>query len=106
MRNRLNGNTWRDVCLAPEQFSCFNVNDPNYAAIQRAATNLQTALPPPDLAQAQWIADGIISGAAKDNTRGSTHYLTTALLDSKPPSWAKGVPVNLVIGHHSFLTVA
>jgi hypothetical protein len=42
--------------------------------------NLMTALPTPELAQALWIADGVMSGAVKDNSHGATHYLTTALL--------------------------
>lgn len=97
---------WRDVCLAPEQFSCFNVNDPNAGPIARAAVSLMTTLPTPELAQALWIADGVIAGAVKDNTRGATHYLVTALLHTKPPSWAKDQPVLVVLGDHSFLHVA
>lgn len=97
---------WRDICLAPEQFSCFNEDDPNAGPIARAAANLMTAVPTPELAQALWIADGVMSGAAKDNTLGATHYLTTGLLNAKPPSWAKNQPVLAVIGAHSFLNVA
>ncbi len=97
---------WRDVCLAPEQFSCFNADDPNAGPIARAVVNLMTATPTPELAQALWIADGVMSGAAKDNTQGATHYLVTSLLNTKPPSWAQGQPVLAVIGAHSFLNVA
>lgn len=107
VRNRLrSGELWRDVCLAPEQFSCFNDGDPNAGPIQRAAAMLQTATPTPDLAQALWIADGTMAHAVKDNTFGATHYLTSALLASAPPSWAVGQPVLVVIGHQSFLRVA
>lgn len=97
---------WRDVCLAPEQFSCFNEDDPNRGPIDRAAVNLMTALPTPELAQALWIAEGVMSGAAKDVTAGANHYLTTALLHAKPPSWAKNQPVLVTIGAHAFLNVA
>lgn len=97
---------WRDVCLAPSQFSCFNADDPNAGPIARAAVNLMTSLPTPELHQALWVADGAMSGAAKDTSNGSTHYLTTALLKSAPPMWAKGHTVLAVIGAHSFLNVA
>jgi len=93
VRNRLKRavNTtprWRDVCLAPAQFSCFDANDPNAAAIQNAAALLTTATLTPALEQAQWIADGMIIGACQDNTRGSNHYITKQLYQTNPPSWA------------------
>ena len=102
-RNDLN---WLAVCLADRQFSCFNVDDPNYHLIQRAVGNLTTALPTPELAQAKWIADGVMAGVVKDNTKGATHYLETVLLTTKPPAWAVNQPVLVEIGHHSFLKVA
>ncbi len=111
VRNRLKRaiNTaprWRDVCLAQEQFSCFNDGDPNAGPVARAAVNLMTSVPTPELAQALWISDGVMSGAAKDVTHGATHYLTTALLNAHPPSWAKDQPVLVTIGAHAFLDVA
>lgn len=111
VRNRRLGHAaptpeWRAICLAPEQFSCFNADDPNDGPIARAAAALMTGADTPDLAQALWIADGLIAGHVKDNTRGATHYLVTALLRSHPPTWAAGQPVLAAIGHHSFLKVA
>ncbi len=94
---------YRDVCLAPEQFSCFNPDDPNFVKIQRAADMLMTALPTPELQQSSWIADGVMSGAAMDNTGGSRNYLTAALLESAPPVWAKDRPILARIGAHVFL---
>jgi len=91
---------WRDICLAHEQFSCFNDDDPNAGPIARAAVNLMTSAPTPELAQALWIADGVIAGAAMDVTNGAENYLTTALLNTKPPSWAKGKTVLAVNGQH------
>ena len=29
---------WRDICLAPEQFSCFNEDDPNAGPIANSPT--------------------------------------------------------------------
>jgi N-acetylmuramoyl-L-alanine amidase len=107
VRNRLQAavNTaprWRDVCLAPNQFSCFNPDDPNYGPLQLALAGHPSAR----LAQQFWIADGVMSGMVQDNTHGATHYLTTALLISHPPSWARDQPTRATIGAHSFLKVA
>lgn len=104
VRNRKKAEqSWRDVCLAPEQFSCFNEDSPEAAAMQRAATMLLTKVPPPILAQALWIADGVIAGAVIDVTHGARNYLTTQLLTTKPPKWAKDRPVLARIGNHTFL---
>lgn len=98
--------TWRDVCLKPFQFSCFNEGDVNLPKIQRAATMLTTGALTPELREALWIADGVMSGAARDNTLGATHYLTTELLKRNLPRWAKGEPILVTIGAHSFLRAA
>lgn len=111
VRNRLKQavNTaprWRDVCLAPAQFSCFNPGSPEEAAMGEAAKIAMTSTRTPALSQALWIADGVMSGAALDLVHGADHYLTTSLLQSAPPSWAKDQPVLAVYGAHSFLKVA
>ena len=110
VRNRLKRNVhppaWKDICLAPFQFSCFNATDPNAGPIARAAVTLMTSALTPGLAQAQWIADGVMSGACLDNVHGATHYLTTALLQSHPPVWAVNQPTVATIGAHTFLKVA
>lgn len=98
---------WGAICLAPKQFSCFNPTDPNFAVVQRAASTLLSAFPPPMLHQAEWLADGILSGAALDVTHGATHYLTRALYASPAcPSWAQGKSLTTMIGGHVFLAVA
>ncbi len=110
VRNRLKRaiNTtprWRDICLAPKQFSCFNADDPNRVQILHAAEMLMTNAPTPELREALWIADGVVSGAAMDNTYGSLNYLTARLLESDhPPAWAVGKPILARIGRHVFVT--
>ena len=106
VRNRVarSGQDWRTVCLAPKQFSCFNAADPNAPKIQRAAVVLMTGEPTPALAQAVWIAQGLLQHAVIDNTHGALNYLTTELLQRKPPRWAIGRPVLARIGAHTFLT--
>ncbi len=52
--------------------------------------------------ECQYLAGGILSGVLRDPTRGSCHYLTTALLSSKPPSWVAGRTPAVVIDSHAF----
>lgn len=95
--------TPRAVCLQPLQFSCWNEHDPNRDLL------LATAAAPsigPLVRECRWIAQGLIADAFVDNTHGATHYLTLALLESHPPSWAKGQRVLTTIGHHAFMRVA
>lgn len=111
VRNRLHRTakvpTWQAILLAPKQFSCFNAGDPNRTLLIELAQTLTSVLPPPALRQAQWIADGILSGATLDCTKGATNYLTTTLLRSpQAPTWATGVPVLVILGNHSFMKAA
>jgi len=107
VRNRAlrSGHDWRAVMLAPFQFSCFNADDPNFPKISRARELLLTGTPTPQLAQALWIANGVIDGTVMDNTRGAQNYLTTDLLRSaRAPRWSQHRPILVVLGQHSFLT--
>lgn len=111
VRNRLHRATnaaprWRDVCLAPSQFSCFNAYDPNYVKVLAAAAQMSADRPTADMRQALWIADGVMADSVADNTRAATHYLTSWLFRTTPPTWAKDAPVLTTIGHHVFLRVA
>lgn len=106
VRNRVvrSGHDWRAVCLAPFQFSCFNESDLEYPKVQRAAVVLMTGELTPALRQVVWITDGILSGAAIDNTHGAQNYLTTELLHRAPPRWALDRQILARYGAHSFLT--
>ena len=44
-------------------------------------------------AQADWIAQGIISGAIEDRTGGATHYYAPRAMTpiGRVPPWAKGL---------------
>lgn len=113
IRNRVDcqrpgfGLTVRDVCLKPQQFSCWNESDPNYALLLDMATVFKAgAEPGPVLRQCFWIAAGLAAGEFVDNTHGATHYLVRTLLASAPPNWAAGQKVLAVLGAHAFLRVA
>lgn len=88
------GNTIRSVCLAPYQFSCWNIDDPNYLKLL-SLSNTDVAFQ-----LCSQIADSAMQGALEDNTNDASHYCTTAIAGRV--KWARGqIPV-AVIGAHSF----
>lgn len=95
------GDTWRKVCLAKWQFSCWipQGGEQNYQMLMaRCDAALKGAQPWPG--QASWIASGVISGAVSDRVSGATHYFASWL---KPePKWAVGVKPVAIIGVHRF----
>lgn len=101
--NRANNPGWwgtdiRSVCLAPEQFSCWNGNDPNRSQM--------LALTPesPQFPLALSIADQAIAGTLVDITNSSTYYYAASM--PKPPKWAIGkTPAATIAGQIFFNSV-
>jgi spore germination cell wall hydrolase CwlJ-like protein len=108
VRNRMarRRQTAADVCLAPAQFSCWNAGrDANHRALADLVTTLAAgrSIQDPIVRECQWIADGVLSGACRDITKGADHYLTTALLSStKKPGWVGAMTWVATIGSHAF----
>lgn len=93
--------TWKKVCLAKWQFSCWipQGGEANYQLLMaRCDAALRGTQPWPS--QALWLAQGLISGAVGDRVAGATHYYASWL--KPPPAWAQGVPPVAVIGVHRF----
>ena len=95
--NRVNDGRWGPtlaaVCLAPFQFSCWNVGDPNrklLVALRDDDATLQLAMAA--------LADALEPGAA-DPTHGATHYYADGL---EMPGWTAGLTPTAHIGHHLF----
>jgi N-acetylmuramoyl-L-alanine amidase len=110
IRNRLRrgrwGNSYRVVCLARDQFSCWNDGiDANHQALMvealRVAGGVETLLP--ITRECLWVAQGIVSGDVQDNTERADHYLTRELYIRNPPVWARTMKVAVRIGGHVFL---
>lgn len=107
IRNRLHDGRWgasyERVVLAPYQFSCWNPKGgrENYEFLKQLAGRMQTGDMPDDpvLKECYWIAQGLQSGALRDNVSGATHYFVTA---SPVPRWATAQVPIAVIGAHSF----
>ena len=116
IRNRVNtphrfDKTYAQVCLAPRQFSCWQVIDGavNHQAVLALAAQLQAGtLQPfdPLCRETMFLARGILTGDLVDHTNGAAHYVTTALaMSAQAPAWVRQVPVTdrLVIGSQVFL---
>ena len=93
------------VCLAPDQFSCWDKSDPNYKILIDYAGRLvnDELLQDRYFDQCYFVAEGIIDGKLLDNTQGAKNYVTTDLQKSgKGPVWAD--KFTLVIGSQVFGT--
>lgn len=86
------GNTIKEVCLQPWQFSCWNENDPNCKIIRNVSES--------DLGFCicKRIALRAISGLLEDTTTRATHYHTRNVR----PKWAFGKIPCAEIGSHIF----
>lgn len=115
VRNRVSnprrfGSTYRAVCHAHAQFSCWWAfgGETNFQRVMEMARALVAHQPLPlatqrDVelwAECQFVAEGIIGGQLRDNARGADHYLTAALFRSRPPAWAKGRTPDVRVGSH------
>jgi|SRR3989344_4213166 len=84
-----NGETVRGAILKPLQYSCFNTGDPNRAKLMNPDGHY--------FERCLEVAEGVLNGTHKDNTKGAMHYHTIAI----NPKWAeskkmraKNVPAN------------
>lgn len=111
IRNRVDdgrwGETYKRVCLAAAQFSCWNDDgrSANHAEVLRVAEQLAQSTTLPDnarLKQCAWVAQGVMGQWLLDNTHASTHYLTGELFQRNPPAWARGRLPAAQVGHHVF----
>jgi N-acetylmuramoyl-L-alanine amidase len=103
IRNRVNdgkdkswwGEGYAGVCQRPYQFSCWNVNDPNYPYLAGAKQ-----IPTAEFAKCQLAVQQVTEGIVPDPTGGATHYYSTSM--TKPPKWVSGATQTLRLGHHIF----
>ncbi len=87
------GQTPKDVCLKPYQFSCWNKNDPNLERL------LVPQITDKTYSLCRMIAEEFLSGRGEDVVNGSDHYHTVWLAT---PSWATGKLPIVDIGNHRF----
>ena len=95
--NRVKARSWygdsiRDVCLKPNQFSCWNAGDPNREKVESVTTSDD------DFLECLDVATRVLAGAFPDLTFGSRHYHTPGVT----PKWSRGNPPIIRIGGHLF----
>lgn len=81
IRNRVRAasrrKTYRDVVLAPLQFSCWNPGpDANHQRLMQLAAKLVAGEPVTDplVIESLWLAEGIIQHLVQDRVGGANHY--------------------------------
>jgi hypothetical protein len=106
IRNRTFEDNYKEVCFKPDQFSCWNVNDPNYQVLIELGGKMLDGQIIQDmhLKQCDWIAAGIFANIILDNTRGAKNYLTTKMYHSdSAPRWTRTMIPVATKGNHTFL---
>jgi hypothetical protein len=89
---RMHGGRWhahygdgslRMACKAPDQYSCWNADDPNRPKI--------VAITPdnPVFQQCMWVALGVVHGQLEDRKPNTTHYLNPKIV-KRLPLWVTG----------------
>jgi spore germination cell wall hydrolase CwlJ-like protein len=93
------GEGFREVCMKPWQFSCWNAGDPNRARL------LAVTASDPQYADAMVLAAAAIGGKLRDRTNGATHYFAPKAMEQlglKLPAWAQHQTPTAMIGDHVF----
>ena len=103
VRTKYRGTTYRDVCLAPWQFSCWKKEGgaANHAALVALASALVAGHEPKDAAFAEcnFIAGGIMHDVLRNRIGACRHYYAAGTTE---PAWAKGKTPAYTIGGHLF----
>lgn len=106
--------SYKAICLAPRQFSCWNPGtDRNHLALMALAQLVilgVTDPPPPAQAlfdECLYLADGVIAGTLIDRTGGATSYYAPAAMipPGRVPVWAVHAPIR-TIGDQLFIALA
>ncbi len=102
--------SYKILCLAPKQFSCWNdtPGDANHEALKALAAKALTGQPvdaEPLFVESLWIAEGVIKGRILDRTGGAQNYYAPKAMvpAGSVPAWAQGKDGRR-IGQQVFLT--
>ena len=88
------GEGYRDVCLKPNQFSCWRADFPGRDRI--TVSDFENSA---SLRDCAIVCLHTLGATFKDPTRGSTHYVN---LRMAKPAWATERTPAVVIGQHTF----
>lgn len=100
LRNRVQnpawwGNSLETVCLKPQQFSCWNTDDPNCQKIK------DLAVTDPQYQALRAIVASVFFGDVDDPTDGADHYEVLGT----GAAWAKNQEFSKIIGAHAFYKI-
>ncbi len=109
IRNRLfskqnfGGQTYKDICLAEKQFSCWHELGDNYEELKRAVILVIDGkiFGNTILRECIFLGQGIVDNALRDNVNGALYYRTVKLFKDKPFT----VKWSIEIGDHIFYQV-
>lgn len=92
IRNRVESERWgttpASVCMAPAQFSCWNIRDPNRRRMLELADN--------DVDLARCAAAWLLSLSGEDPTQGAMWYRVIGY----PANWVRDKKPCYTVGHH------
>lgn len=98
--------SYREVCLEPKQFSCWNPSDPNRQTLLSIADKMtRLAITDIYLRQCIFVASGVDSRQIVDNTGGARNYMTKSLFDTGTVEWAKSAKDEVIHGKQIFFNV-
>jgi spore germination cell wall hydrolase CwlJ-like protein len=88
------GKDYASVCRAKYQFSCWNVNDPNFAFLSGSRV-----IPKSEYQECEDAALLVLAHYQPDITLGATHYYAKSIA---APAWTKDATRTVQIGSHIF----
>lgn len=103
---------YKDICLAPNQFSCWNSNDPNYPQITKLLSDAEGGqiFTDPYTRQCFAVAKAVYENDFRDNVKGAKNYVTIkryqlalARQDKKLDAWIIKMKQVCTYGQHIFL---
>lgn len=108
--------SYKSVCLAPKQFSCWNpsTTDKNHLMLMAMAAQEAQGQPLTDalVNETIWLAGGIISNIIQDTIGGADHYYAPKAMvpPGRVPSWAvrdgRALPALAIVGDQQFFQLA
>jgi spore germination cell wall hydrolase CwlJ-like protein len=108
-RARASNVSIKEICLAPEQFSCWNHQDSNFNLVRDIVSTLENGDEIQDPMIRQCIAIAREAENFLDNTKGARNYVTVQRLqlakarNGDADRWILRMKSSIIIGRHCFL---